>query len=175
MRRWLNEYIKRIILIIWGLALPLAATAQNALVSDADDALFAHQLIGDWVKCAPDYTPQPTTNTPCLIHRISFKQDGIAMWSSSTTNITGQYVVAFERPPGRGAVTLARITLLSQNGQSNTFSRVNFGLDNRLPDDQMLLRIEGPGVYQVFKREKKKVSQQAGPGYPPQGVGSPDP
>lgn len=87
---------------------------------------------------------------------------------------TGRYEVEFERPPGPGAVTYARIGLTATDGHRLTLRRVNFGQDNRFPPGERFLRVEGPGVYQVFRT--KGCPPNGSPGEsPPVGSGSNQP
>ena len=127
-----------------------------------DENKFARQLHGEWVKCAPDYYPQPrVTNGIFLVEAITFRTNGVAEWMKSAVRKTGRYSVKFERPPARGASTFGRISLTAEDGQSNTWTRVNFGQDNRFPSGDGFLRIEGPAVYQVFRRGNSRTDGSA--------------
>jgi hypothetical protein len=81
----------------------------------------------------------------------------VAEWKEAALRKTGRYSVEFEKPPARGVLTFARISLTADDGHRNTWTRVNFGQDNRFPPGDRFLRIEGPAVYQLFR----KVNSQA--------------
>ena len=128
--------IKRLLSVGVVLLFASICVAQTDCAENASAEEFSRQLLGDWVKCAPDFWPRPVTNRVLLIERISFRENGETEWKTAATNTTGRYSVEFARPPSTGAVTLVRITLTTQDGQSNTFTRVNFGEDNRFPRSQ---------------------------------------
>ncbi len=82
-----------------------------------DENAFARQLHGEWVRCAPDYYPQPrVTNGIFLFEAVTFRTNGVAEWKKSAVRGTGRYSVKFERPPARGASTFARISLTAEDG-----------------------------------------------------------
>jgi len=153
MRKYLSTI--GVILILGSVCL-----AQERLVENTTAEQFGKQLLGDWIKCAPDHSPRGETNGVFLIQRISFRTNDVVMWQETATNKTGRYRLEFERPPEDWKITFARITVTTIEGDSNTLTRVNFGPDNRFPPGPgTYLRIEGPSVYQVFKREDKRDSQ----------------
>jgi len=126
------------------------------LADDADKNEFERQLLGEWVKCASDNPHRGVTNGAFLVEAINFMTNGVVEWNETAFNKTGRYSVEFERPPGHGAVTLARINLTTADGHSNTLTRVNFGNDSRFVQGELFLRIEGPAVYQVFRRKNRQ-------------------
>lgn len=147
-----------IVIVLWVSA--AVCLGQQQLADDADEAQFRRQLFGEWVKCAPHSPHRGVTNGVLLVEAICFKPNGSADWKETAGPKTGRYLVEFERPPARGAVTYTRIILTATNGHRDTLTRVNIGEDNRFPQGERFLRMEGPAVYQVFR---KKNSQPDGP------------
>ncbi len=108
---------------------------------------FKEAIIGKWESV---YKMQGKENVEYLeltrqgIAKIIIEKDGITIW------YFGSYYVDFLRPPTDYMVTFAELTIKTSKGNI-ILSRVNFGLHNGVPFDELLLRIDKE-PYGVLKK-----------------------
>ena len=110
---------------------------EPVLQANLDEHAFKQALVGKWVSAFRHPSGK-------IVQQIEFKADGTAELTvdmgGEKKEYAGPYSVQYERKPRPSSVTLARIRITG--AQTIELRRVNFGLHNALPHDEMILRIE---------------------------------